>query len=270
MASEKTRIIAVANEKGGVGKTVTVLKVTVLNLGAALYREGKTVLIVDIDPQMNATKGMGIKPDEEMLTSYDIIINPEEIDANVAIIHTQWEGLDVIPSDSELVGADIELYDQDGREEKLKQGLKGLAGKYDFILIDTAPSLSLLTVNVFAYTDEVLIPCQTHPYSFSALAELFDTIDMIKEEINSSIIISGIIATFFDNRTKASRNILEKMQADAKYKNLLFETKIRINTTIADSADAGVPVVFYKPGSHGAYDYNKLAEELLQRGIPAN
>jgi len=265
MKSEKTRIIAVANEKGGVGKTVTVL-----NLGAALYREGQTVLIVDTDPQMNASRGIGIESDEEMLTSYDLIINPEETDAAETIIHTQWEGLDVIPSSSELVGADIELFDQDGREERLKQGLKGLAGKYDFILLDTAPSLSLLTVNVFAYADEVLIPCQTHPYSFNALAELFDTLEMIKEEINPAIRISGIVATFFDNRTKISRNILAKMQDDETYSTLLFKTKIRMNTTIADSADAGVPVIFYKPGSHGANDYNQLAEELLQRGVPGN
>ena len=260
MESEKTRIIAVANEKGGVGKTVTVL-----NLGAALYREGKTVLIVDIDPQRNATEGMGIEPDEEMLTSYDIITKSEEIDVNEAIIHTQWEGLDIIPSDAELVGADIELYDQDGREERLQEGLKELTGKYDFILIDTPPSLSLLTVNVFAYAEEVLIPCQTHPYSFNALAELFDTLDMIKEEINPAIRITGIIATFFNNRTKVSRNVIEKIQADEKYKDLLFKTKIRMNITIADSADAGMPVVFYKPGSYGAKDYNDLAEELLQR-----
>ncbi len=266
MESEKTRIIAVANEKGGVGKTVTVL-----NLGAALYREGKTVLIVDMDPQSNATKGMGIESDEDMLTSYDIIINSEKIDANEAIIHTQWEGLDVIPSDVELIGADIELFKQVefGREERLREGLKGLAGKYDFILIDTAPSLSLLTVNVFAYADEVLIPCQTHPYSFNALAELFDTLDLIKkEEINPAIRITGIIATFFDKRTKGCRNVLEKMQTDEKYKDLLFKTKIRMNTTIADSAEAGAPIVFYEPNSSGAKDYNNLAEELLQRGIP--
>ncbi len=262
MESEKARIIAIANEKGGVGKTVTVL-----NLGAALYREGKTVLIIDIDPQSNATKGMGIESDEEMLTSYDIITNSEEIDPNVAIIHTQWEGLDVIPSSSDLIGADIELYDQDGREEKLREGLEGLADKYDFILIDTPPSLSLLTVNVFAFAEEVLIPCQTHPYSFNALAGLFDTLDMIKKEINPAIRITGIIATFFDNRTKVSRNVLEKIKADEKYKGLLFRTKIRINTTIADSAEAGVPVVFYKPNSHGASDYNDLAEELLQREL---
>jgi len=262
MESGKTRIIAVANEKGGVGKTVTVL-----NLGAALYREGKTVLIVDIDPQRNTSKGMGIESDEEMLTSYDIIINSEEIDANKAIIHTQWEGIDIIPSSAELVGADIELYDQDGREEKLREGLKGLSDEYDFILVDTAPSLSLLTVNVFAYATEVLIPCQTHPYSFNALAELFDTLDLIKEEINPAIRVTGIIATFFDKRTKICRNILAKMQADEKYKDLLFKTKIRMNTTIADSAEAGTPIVFYKPRSHGAKDYNDLAEELLQREI---
>lgn len=266
MESAKTRIIAVANEKGGVGKTVTVL-----NLGAALYREGKTVLVIDIDPQRNATKGIGIDSDsEEMLTAYDIITNSDEIDPNKAIIHTQWEGLDVIPSTAELVGADIELYDKEGREEKLQEGLKKLTSHYDFILLDTAPSLSLLTVNVFAYATEVLIPCQTHPYSYNALAELFDTLDMIKDEINPAIKITGIVATFYDHRTKICRNVLEKMQADDKYKHLLFNTKIRVNTTIADSAEAGVPIVFYKPNSHGARDYNDLAEELIEREAKAS
>ena len=170
MAKKATRIIAVANEKGGVGKTVTVI-----NLGAAFSLMGKSVLVVDMDPQANATKGLGIEPDTDQLNTYDLISEPGEVMAQDAVQKTSWKGLHVIPSHVDLSGAEVELVDEDGRENRLKEALAPIAADYDVILLDTPPSLSLLTVNVFTCAREVIVPCQTHPYAYGALEELFDT-----------------------------------------------------------------------------------------------
>jgi chromosome partitioning protein len=255
-----TLSIAVANEKGGVGKTVTVI-----NLAAALTREHKKVLVVDMDPQGNATKGLGIVVSEEQPTVYDLVENSGEATLADAIMPTVWNGLDLIPGDVDLAGAEVELVDVEGRENRLKEALDGLSSDYDFVLLDTPPSLSLLTVNVFSYAQQVLIPCQTHPYAYSALAELCDTISAIKEEINPDIGILGIVPTFFDARTRVSRQVLAQLQNEDRYRDMLFNTVVRANTTIAESAAAGRPVVFYRKGSFGAIDYNNLAEEVLTK-----
>ncbi len=258
MGGKQTRIIAVANEKGGVGKTVTVV-----NLGAALNKEGKSVLVVDMDPQFNATKGLGVDVKEEMLTVYDLIKDTASIKASDAIVPTRWKGLDLIPSHVDLAGAEVELVDEVGRENRLKEALESISGEYDFILLDTPPSLSLLTVNVLAYAKEVIVPCQTHPYSYDALDELFDTIFTIKENINPDINVTGVVATLFDTRTRVSRRILEKLKNDDRYKDLLFDTVVRVNTTIAESAGVGKPVIFFRQNSYGSSDYTSLAKELL-------
>jgi len=258
MGGKQTRIIAVANEKGGVGKTVTVV-----NLGAALNKEGKSVLVVDMDPQFNATKGLGVDVEEEMLTVYDLIKDTASIKASDAIVPTRWKGLDLIPSHVDLAGAEVELVNEVGRENRLKEALESISGEYDFILLDTPPSLSLLTVNVLAYAKEVIVPCQTHPYSYDALDELFDTIFTIKENINPDINVTGVVATLFDTRTRVSRRILEKLKNDDRYKDLLFDTVVRVNTTIAESAGVGKPVIFFRQNSYGSSDYTSLAKELL-------
>jgi len=258
MGGKQTRIIAVANEKGGVGKTVTVV-----NLGAALNKEGKSVLVVDMDPQFNATKGLGVDVEEEMLTVYDLIKDTESIKASDAIVPTRWKGLDLIPSHVDLAGAEVELVNEVGRENRLKEALESISGEYDFILLDTPPSLSLLTVNVLAYAKEVIVPCQTHPYSYDALDELFDTIFTIKENINPDINVTGVVATLFDTRTRVSHRILEKLKNDDRYKDLLFDTVVRVNTTIAESAGVGKPVIFFRQNSYGSSDYTSLAKELL-------
>ncbi len=258
MNNKETRIIAVANEKGGVGKTVTVI-----NLGSALSKIGKKVLIIDVDPQFNATRGLGIDVNDEMQTIYDIISDPEAFSAVDTIVHTKWKGLDIIPSGTDLSGAEVELVDEIGRENRLKDALTTLNDKYDFILIDTPPSLSLLTVNVFVGAKEVLIPCQTHPYAFDALDDLFDTIDSIVEAINPGLTITGIVPTLFDGRTRVSNMVLAKLKSDRRYRDLLFNTVIRQNTTIAESAAVGKPIVFYRKKSYGASDYMSLANELL-------
>ena len=260
MGKKQARIIAVANEKGGVGKTVTVI-----NLGAALSQMDRSVLIVDMDPQANATKGLGVATEEGAPSIYDVIMDSQNETAAGAIVATRWQGLDVLPSDVDLAGAEIELIDEAGRENRLKDALKDVAGDYDFVLLDTPPSLSLLTINVFAFAREVIVPCQTHPYAYGALDELFDTITAVKREINPQLEISGIVPTLFDRRTRVSHQVLDKLRSDDTYNPLLFETLIRVNTTIADSAEVGKPVVFYRSGSYGAADYKALARELLDR-----
>ncbi len=258
MGDRETRIIAVANEKGGVGKTVTVV-----NLGAALRQKGKTVLIVDMDPQFNATKGLGVMVKDGTPTVYDLIKGNKSIQAADVIVSTRWEGLDLIPSHIDLAGAEIELINEAGRENKLKEALQSISGEYDFILLDTPPSLSLLTVNVFAYAKEVIVPCQTHPYAYDALDELFDTIFTIKENINPDLNVIGILPTLFDTRTRVSHSIMERLRTDDRYKGLLLKTVIRVNTTIAESAGVGKPVIFFRQNSYGSTDYTSLSEELL-------
>jgi chromosome partitioning protein len=256
----RTTTVAVANEKGGVGKTVTVI-----NLAAALTLENKKVLVVDMDPQANATRGLGIDPVNGNGSIYDLIQAPGTANLADVITNTAWDGLDLLPGHVDLAGAEVELVDVEGRENRLKEALEILPEAYDVVLLDTPPSLSLLTVNVFAYAGQVLIPCQTHPYAYGALAGLYDTVEAIQEEINPDIRILGILPTFYDARTRVSQNVLSQLQNDERYKDSLLDTRIRANTTIAESAAVGKPIVFYRRSSFGAIDYNDLAEELVTR-----
>jgi chromosome partitioning protein len=260
MAPKKARKIAIANEKGGVGKTAMAV-----NLAAALTLEGKKVLVVDMDPQHNATIGLGVAVNDEMLNIYTLISDPNSSRAQAAVCRTKWKGLDLIPSHMDLSGAEIELVDEEGRENRLKDVLSDVEDAYDFIIMDTPPSLSLLTINVFSAADEVLVPCQTHPYAFKALGDLFDTISDVTEEINPELKISGIIPTFFDRRTRVSRGVIEKLRTDERYKDLVFESFVRVNSAIAESSDIGKPVVFFRTRSYGALDFKAVASEYLRR-----
>ena len=254
------KVIAVANEKGGVGKTVTLI-----NLAAALALRGCRVLVVDMDPQANATKGLGVQLDSDQFSVYDMIVPDARITARESVVATPWDGIDLIPAHIDLAGAEVELVDLEGRENQLRTAMTGMPNAYDFILLDTPPSLSLLTINVFAYADHVLVPCQTHPYAYSALEELFDTVAAVKDQINASIAILGIVATFFDARTRVSTMILNQLQEDERYKALLFKSIIRSNTTIAESAAVGRPVVLYRKTCNGAMDYRALGDEVLAK-----
>ena len=259
MTRRKGRIIAAVNEKGGVGKTVTVI-----NAGAGLSLLGKDVLIVDMDPQANATKGLGVKLDEGGPSMYDVIKVPEPVAARSAIVSTGWEHLDLLPSHVDLSGIEVELVDEPGRENRLREALAPVVNDYDFILVDTPPSLSMLTVNVLATAREVLVPCQTHPYAYSALDELLETLAIIKEGINPQIRIMGVLPTLFDPRTRISNRVLQDLKGDERFRGKVFDTVIRMNTTIAESAYYGKPVVFYRRSSPGARDYLSLAEEILE------
>lgn len=256
---KKPRIIAVANEKGGVGKTATVV-----NLGAGLSRLGQKVLLVDMDPQFNATKGVGVQVMDDMPTVYNLLKSPGAVPAAAAVVNTRWEGLDLLPSHIDLAGFEVETAGVAGRENRLKDAMAALNGAYDVILVDTPPSLSLLTVNVFAYAGEVLVPCQTHPYAFDALEDLFDTISIIQEGINADLSVTGIVPTFYDGRTRVSRNMLKMLENHEVYGKILFDTSVRTNTTIAESAAVARPVVFYRTTSFGALDYMALAKEVLK------
>ncbi len=260
MNEKNVRIVAVANEKGGVGKTATVV-----NLGAALSMENKKVLIVDMDPQGNATSGLGVEVNDDNISTYDLLVNSKKISPENAILPSGWTGLDVIPSHADLAGAEIELIREIGRENKLRKALSGISDMYDVILLDTPPSLSILTVNVFAYATEILVPCQTQPYAYAALDDLFETIDVIREDINPGLEFSGIVATFFDQRTAVSRDILSKLKQDDRCNGFVFDTVVRSNTTIAASTDVGEPVVFFKKSSYGARDYMSLAKEFVAK-----
>ena len=190
-----------------------------------------------MDPQANAGKGLGIDTGDGMPTVYDLLMDEDPVSADEAVLHTRWQNLDVLPSHIDLSGAEVELIDVPGRENRLKDALGAVTENYDFILVDTPPSLSLLTINVFAFAGEVLIPCQTHPYAYGALEELFDTIKAVNQEINPDLAITGILPTLYDRRTKVSHRILEKLRQEDRYRTVLLNTVIRINTTIADSAE---------------------------------
>lgn len=260
--NDETRVIAFANEKGGVGKTTSSI-----NVGAGLTKLGCKVLVVDMDSQMNATYGLGVEVKPGSLTTYDLIKNYKTVNPDQAIQKTNWDGLFIIPGHEDLAGLELELVAQMGREKRLKKSLGLLTEPFDFIIVDSPPSLSLLTVNVFAYVREVIIPCQTHPFSFEALGNIFDTLDAVKEEINGSIRITGIIPTFFDKRTRVNNKIKDKLTTEPRYKDLILSTPIRVNTTIAESTDSRVPVVFYDDKSMGSRDYMELSEEIFN--IPA-
>lgn len=255
-----TQVMAVANEKGGVGKTVTLI-----NLAAALALKGRKVLVVDMDPQANATKGLGVELASGQVSVYDLIIPGARVTAPESLVATRWEGIDLIPAHIDLAGAEVELVDLVGRENQLRSAMERFTDRYDFVLLDTPPSLSLLTINVFAYADHVLVPCQTHPYAYAALEELFDTIEGVRDQINASIAVLGIVATFYDIRTRVSTMILKRLQEDTRYQSLLFKSIIRTNTTIAESAAVGRPVVFYRKTSNGALDYLALGDEVLAK-----
>ena len=171
----------------------------------------------------------------------------------------------MIPSHVDLAGAELEIADVEGRENRLWEVCQSITEEFDFIFVDTPPSLSLLTVNVLNFALEVLAPCQTQPYAYGALKELFETVELIKEETNPDLRVSGILPTFFDGRTRISQSILQKLRENETYKDFVFDSVIRMNTTISESADVGKPVVFYRSGSNGAKDYVRAARELAER-----
>lgn len=248
------RTIAIANQKGGCGKTTTAI-----NLSAALSSMGKKVLVIDLDPQGHTTLGLGRTPDALNRTIYDVITK-SQFSMSTAIINSCVSGLCLSPSNILLSGAEYELAMMLGREYVLKDKLADLNGAHEICIIDCSPSLSLLTVNALVACDEVIIPVQTHYYAMEGLRQLLGTIDIVKKRFNQEINILGVLMTFVETRTTLSKEVEEKMRDF--FGELVFDTVIHKNVRLAEAPSAGQPVITYAPKSTGACEYTALAQEI--------
>ena len=249
------RIIAVTNQKGGVGKTTTSV-----NLSACVAAEGKRTLLVDIDPQGNATSGLGMA--ERGGTSiYDIIINGA--DAAQAAQDTGFSGLMLIRSGIELAGAEIELVDAEGREELLKRALAPLRDEYDYIFIDCPPSLGLLTLNALTASDGVLVPIQCEYYALEGVGQLMNTVKLVRRKLNPSLAVEGIALTMYDARTNLGAQVVQEVREH--FPEEAFETLIPRNVRLSEAPSYGIPISEYDPKCAGAAAYRELAKELLAR-----
>ncbi len=250
------KIIALANQKGGVGKTTTTI-----NLAASLAVLEKKVLVIDADPQANATSGLGFDLKTIKTSIYECIV--DEIDIRKIILHTDIANLDLIPSHIDLVGAEIEMLNLPNREKVLKHTIEGLKGEYDFILIDCSPSLGLITVNALTAADSVIIPVQCEYFALEGLGKLLNTIKIIQNRLNTSLDIEGFLLTMYDSRLNLSNQVYEEVKRH--FQDMVFETVIQRNVKLSEAPSHGKPVVLYDASSKGAINHMNLAREILQR-----
>ncbi|MFV0558890.1 MAG: ParA family protein [Enterococcus sp.] len=251
-----SRIISVANQKGGVGKTTTTV-----NLGACLAYIGKKVLLVDIDAQGNATSGVGIrKPDVEK-DIYDVLVNEAPI--TEAILPSSRENLDIVPATIQLAGAEIELTSMMARESRLKLALEEVKGQYDYILIDCPPSLGHLTINSFTASDSILIPVQCEYYALEGLSQLLNTVRLVQKHFNPTLEIEGVLLTMYDARTNLGAEVVEEVRR--YFQEKVYETIIPRNIRLSEAPSHGLSIVDYDLRSKGAEVYQTLAKEVLAR-----
>jgi chromosome partitioning protein len=251
------RVIAISNQKGGVGKTTTAI-----NLSACLAEKGKRVLVIDMDPQGNATSGLGIDKEKVEHTSYEILLGQSTIWE--AMESSVCEGLTVIPSERGLAGAEIELIGTEDREYILKKQVDKVRDNYDFIIIDCPPSLNTLTVNAMTTADTVLVPIQCEYYALEGLSELLYTIELVKERLNEKLEIEGVVFTMYDARTCLSLQVVENVKENL-HQNI-YKTIIPRNIRLAEAPSYGQPINMYDSKSAGAEGYRSLAEEVIERG----
>ena len=250
------KIISLANQKGGVGKTTTTI-----NLAASLAVLEQKVLIIDADPQANATSGLGFDLKNIQSSIYECIV--DEVEADKVIMKTDIENLDIIPSHIDLVGAEIEMLNMPNREKVMKNAIEHLKEKYDFIFIDCSPSLGLITVNALTASDSVIIPVQCEYFALEGLGKLLNTIKIIQTRLNKSLEIEGFLLTMFDGRLNLSNQVYEEVKHH--FQDMVFETVIQRNIKLGEAPSYGKPVILYDASSKGAINHMNLAREILQR-----
>ena len=252
------RVISLCNQKGGVGKTTTTI-----NLGAALAELGRKVLIVDFDPQGAASAGLGINAHELDSTIYDLLVASRP-DIRTVIHETTVEGLDIVPANIDLSAAEVQLVNEVAREQALKRVLRPVLDEYDVILVDCQPSLGLLTINALTASHGVIIPLETEFFALRGVALLVETVERVKDRLNATLEIDGILATMVDSRTLHSREVLERLEQ--AFGEQLFDTRIRRTIKFPDASVANEPITSYAPSHPGADAYRRLAREVIARG----
>lgn len=251
------KIISIANQKGGVGKTTTSV-----NLGACLAHIGKKVLLVDIDPQGNATSGVGIDKGDVQHCIYDVLVDDTEL--KDVIISTKVEHLHAIPATIQLAGAEIELVPTISREVRLKRALDSVKSDYDYIIVDCPPSLGLLTINALTASDSVLIPVQCEYYALEGLSQLLNTVRLVQKHLNNTLMIEGVLLTMLDARTNLGIQVIEEVKK--YFQNKVFRTIIPRNIRLSEAPSHGEPIIVYDPKSRGAEVYLDLAKEVAANG----
>jgi len=256
-----SKVIALANQKGGVGKTTTAI-----NLAASLGVLEQKVLIVDADPQANATSGFGFDVRNVKASIYDCIV--DDFDPQKAILSTEMETVDLIPSNIDLVGAEIEMLNMPSREKMLRAVVNKVRDNYDWVLIDCSPSLGLITVNALSASDSVMIPVQCEYFALEGLGKLLNTIKIIQGNLNKELEIEGFLLTMFDGRTRLSNQVVDEVRTH--FESMTFDTIIQRNIKLGEAPSYGKPIVMYDASSIGATSYLNLAKELLQRNDATN